>query len=110
VVFAHQDKGAKHVLIDRERLGCFLQLDQAEVQALDGSQLLSPIPILGTPRPRIDYQKLATEYSRLLSSGAFATKAALARHLGVSRAWVTRNVNSIRTARPEDKCPGLGSM
>jgi hypothetical protein len=75
VVFSHQDKRAKHVLIHRQRLECFLQLGPAEVSALDGYHLLSPRSLQIAPRPRIDYQKLSDEYSRLLSGGPYATKA-----------------------------------
>lgn len=42
------------------------------------------------PKERPDGMKLARHYQALLDSGKFESRAALARHLGVSRARVTQ--------------------
>ena len=42
------------------------------------------------PKERPDGMKLARHYQALLDSGKFENRAALARHLGVSRARVTQ--------------------
>jgi hypothetical protein len=43
-----------------------------------------------TPKQRLDYSALATEYQQLLSSGVCQDRADIARHYGVSRAWITK--------------------
>lgn len=48
---------------------------------------LEPKPV---PKERPDGLKLARHYQALLNSGKFENRAALARHLGVSRARVTQ--------------------
>ncbi len=40
--------------------------------------------------------KLARHYQAMLASGKFESRAALARHLGVSRAWVTQVLNRLK--------------
>ena len=47
-------------------------------------------------RKRIDYVALKSEYEQPLLDGACANKAELARHLGVSRAWVSRKLKGIK--------------
>ncbi len=42
---------------------------------------------------RIDYFALAQEYNSRLQSGEFSTRAALARSIGVSRAWISKVLN-----------------
>jgi hypothetical protein len=51
------------------------------------------------PKPakeRPDGMKLARHYQALLDSGKFESRAALARHLGVSRARVTQVLNRLK--------------
>jgi Mn-dependent DtxR family transcriptional regulator len=54
----------------------------------------APFPGKPEPKPapteRRDPHKLARHYQALLDSGKFENRAALARHLGVSRARVTQ--------------------
>ena len=45
------------------------------------------------PKSRINYGALATEYKQKIESGECLNRAALARSLGVSRAWVTMVLN-----------------
>jgi len=40
--------------------------------------------------------KLAEEYQKLIEDGSFNTRAELARHLNVSRAWITKVLNRIK--------------
>jgi hypothetical protein len=58
-------------------------------------------PFSGKPEPRPakerpDGMKLARHYLALLDSGKFESRAALARHLGVSRARVTQVLNRLK--------------
>ena len=48
------------------------------------------------PKEHRDPLKLARYYQSLLDSGTFENRAALARHLGVSRARVTQVLNRLR--------------
>lgn len=50
-----------------------------------------------TPKERRDPLKLARHYQALLNSGKFENRAALARHLGVSRARVTQVLKRLAT-------------
>jgi biotin operon repressor len=44
----------------------------------------------------VDYEALQQTYARMLADGGFASQADLARHLGVSRVWVSRVLKGIR--------------
>lgn len=50
------------------------------------------------PKERPDGMKLARHYLALLDSGKFENRAALARHLGVSRARVTQVLRRLRVS------------
>lgn len=54
---------------------------------------LEPRPL---PKERSDSLKLARHYQALLDSGKFENRAALARYLGVSRAWVMKVLGRIQ--------------
>jgi len=45
--------------------------------------------------PKIDYPALAQNYRQKLENGSFATRADLARSIGVSRAWISKVLNRI---------------
>ena len=51
------------------------------------------------PKERSDGMNLAGRYQALLDSGKFENQAALARHLGVSRARVTQVLRRVRQNR-----------
>jgi Mn-dependent DtxR family transcriptional regulator len=69
------------------------------------------VPFTGEPEPkpapeeRPDGMKLARHYQALLDSGKFESRAALARHLGVSRARVTQVLKRLN-ANPMAGEPG----
>jgi Mn-dependent DtxR family transcriptional regulator len=44
----------------------------------------------------IDYEALRQTYARMLAGGPFANQADLARHLGVSRVWVSRVLKGMK--------------
>jgi hypothetical protein len=48
------------------------------------------------PKERIDYEALQQTYRRMLVEGPFSNKTELARHLGVSRVWVSRVLKGIK--------------
>jgi hypothetical protein len=53
------------------------------------------------PKRKRDRMRLARYYQALLESGKFESRAALARHLGVSRARVTQVLNRLKTVGEE---------
>ena len=55
-----------------------------------------PKPPKASQKPRRDRMRLARYYQSLLDSGKFESRAALARHLGVSRARVTQVLNRLK--------------
>jgi len=75
----------KVVLTPWEGLG---DAQSAAVGPPDGTPTLTP--------PRGDALAMARFYQSLLASGKFETRAALARHLGVSRARVTQVLRRLR--------------
>ena len=88
IVFVNSAEGAQHILIDPVRLPYYLDLSTKEIDSLVQANLMRRATIR-VPKPKIDYLQLALSYQEKLASGMIPTIAALARHLGVSRAWVS---------------------
>jgi hypothetical protein len=89
----------------------FIELGTLRLKRLRRSAVIEVIPwngssepepqVSATPKETRDPLKLASCYQSLLDSGQFENRAALARHLGVSRARVTqvlRRLNKATTA------------
>jgi hypothetical protein len=89
-------RGEAKLVVNVERLGEFLALSPDAVNDL--VPLLSgPLPETARPmRKKIDYVELKAQYEQLLADGTCATKADVARHLGVSRVWVSRVLRDIK--------------
>lgn len=60
---------------------------------LQRAGLIQPEAPAKVSKLRMDYCALGKEYSQQLESGAIATRADLARSLGVSRAWISKVLN-----------------
>ena len=79
---------------------CFIERGALSVKRLHRSPVIVLLPwgtafsekfeLKPVPKERPDGMKLARHYQALLDSGKFESRAALARHLGVSRARVTQ--------------------
>jgi hypothetical protein len=95
VVFVNNAKGAQHIVIDPVRLPYYMGLNILEVETLIQANLTRRATIR-VPKQKLDYRQLAVSYQEKLDSGIFPTRASLARHLGVSRAWVTMVMNAFR--------------
>ncbi len=50
---------------------------------------------------RLDRYSLAMRYRELIELGHFKNQADLARHLGVSRAWITKVMNELKRRRAQ---------
>jgi hypothetical protein len=90
VVIHRVQRGEAKLAINAARLGEYLKLAPEDLDLL--SSLLPVMPHVRTKpvRKTIDYVALKAQYERLLSNGTCATQADLARHLGISRVWVSR--------------------
>ena len=93
IVLVNNAKGAKHIVIDHVRLLYYLNLCQSDIIALRDSGLIQTGAPIKVQQPRIDYLVLSEEYQKKLDGGDFSTRAALARSLGVSRAWISMVLN-----------------
>jgi hypothetical protein len=60
------------------------------------SRLKLPFHPAKTSKQRIDYDALQQCYAKMLSDGPFKTQKELARHMGVSRVWVSRVLQGIK--------------
>lgn len=89
IKFSNNAKGAKHIVIDPARLPYYLDLKSSDLVRLRKAGLIEPEAPARIPKPRIDYPRLAQEYKQKLDSEKYSTRSALARDLGVSRAWIT---------------------
>ncbi len=93
IVFTNNRRGAKHIFIDQTRLPYYLNLHQSDMVPLREAGLIQPEPKEKIRKMRIDHPALVREYSRRLQSGEFSTRAALARSIGVGRAWISKVMN-----------------
>jgi response regulator of citrate/malate metabolism len=97
-------RGKAKLVVNTAKLGEFLSLASEDIDRL--SPLLSgQLPESARPmRKTIDYVELKAQYELLLADGTCATKADVARHVGVSRVWVSRVLKGIKKnmGRPED--------
>jgi hypothetical protein len=85
---------------------CFVERGALQVNRLRRSPVIAMFPWnarfetkpepKAAPKERRDPLKLARYYQSLLDSGKFESRAALARHLGVSRARVTQVLRQLR--------------
>ncbi len=80
----------------RERLEELLGLSDGDISRLYDCGLILSRPEKPPHMPRIDYQELARSYRKIMEREGFASNAELARHLGVSRVWVSRVLKGIR--------------
>jgi len=89
-------RGEAKLVVNTAKVGEFLSLGPEEINRLAP---LPSGPLPGKTRPtraKIDHIALRAQYEQLLADGTCATKADLARHIGVRRAWVSRVLKGIR--------------
>jgi len=81
--------GQRLICMDSERLPEELGLNEEAIGSLVQGGLVRLRPQKPRPKKRIDYEALQQTYRRMLAEGGFASQTELARHLGVSRVWVS---------------------
>jgi hypothetical protein len=89
------EHGHRFICMDSDRLPQELGLNEEAIGCLLQAGLVRLRPQKPRPKSRIDYAALQQTCSRLLTDGSFVTQADLARHLGVSRVWVSRVLKGI---------------
>jgi hypothetical protein len=88
--------GEKAIAVAEGPLHVSLPLSPAAVTRLQDRRLIRlPRPVTAKRLP-IDYAALQQIYRRMLAEGPYANQTDLARHLGVSRVWVSRVLKGIK--------------
>ena len=82
--------------MDSERLPEDLSLTDEDIESLSQRGLVRRRLQKPRLKDRVDYEALRQTYHQMLQSGAFQSRAELARHLGVSRVWVSRVLKGIK--------------
>jgi hypothetical protein len=96
IEISYSARGEKAIAVAEGPLHCSLPLSRAAITRLQDVRLIRlPRPVK-TKRLPIDYAVLQQTYRRMLADDGFVSQADLARHLGVSRVWVSRVLKGIR--------------
>jgi site-specific DNA recombinase len=97
-IFFHRSKhGEKILAVDPNEVRNYLDLDNEGVARLT-RHFLYPAPRPDRlRRVKLDRIALAKQYRELIDSGLVSNQSELARHLGVSRVWITKIMNSLKT-------------
>ena len=96
VIFQKRKHGENKIHIDVKQFTKELPISSSLAERLTDSFGLPIKHNLREKREPIDRIELAKTYSKLMENGTFKTKAELARHLGVSRAWITIVMNTLK--------------
>jgi hypothetical protein len=96
VEISNSARGEKAFFIAEVPLHVSLPLSPAAIARLQDCRLIRlPRPVRARRLP-IDYVELQQSYRRMLADDGFVSQADLARHLGVSRVWVSRVMKGIK--------------
>lgn len=83
-------RGEKVFSVAEASVQSSLKISSTAIIHLRECGLILPFITKKITRPRIDYVALQQTYRRMLDDGPFTTQTDLARHLGVSSAWVAK--------------------
>lgn len=93
-IFLHNGgRGEKILVIDPARIHNYLDMPPEEVKKLTDSFVYPREKDIRTKRIKQDLDGLRHLYNDLLSTGKYKNRADLARHFGVSRAWISIVMN-----------------
>ena len=88
--------GEKAIAVAEAPLSSFLPLSPDAITRLQDARLIRlPRPVRAKRQP-IDYAALQQSYRQMIAEGGFASQTELARHLGVSRVWVSKVLKKSR--------------
>ncbi len=96
IEIANSRKGKKSFSISTRYLPSSLAIPQDAIARLREHSLIRELQPTREKKTAIDYEALRQTYRQLLETGPFKTHAELARHLGVSRVWVSRVLKGIK--------------
>jgi hypothetical protein len=82
--------------MDSEGMPEELALAEQDIESLCQEGLVRPRPQKPRPKKRIDYAALQQTYRQMLADSGFASQADFARHLGVSRVWVSKVLKGVK--------------
>jgi len=82
--------GAKVLAIDAAKIHDYLVISPDAVKKLTEFFIYPKVKNPVTNRKKLNLQELAGLYYEMINSGRLKNRAALAKHLGVSRAWITK--------------------
>ena len=82
--------GERLTCMDSERLPEEIGVTEKDIESLSQAGLVRRRAQKPRPKERIDYETLQQTYARMLTEGPFKSQTELARHLGVSRVWVSK--------------------
>lgn len=100
-IFTHKTRyGERIFAVDPSEVQKYLSLDPDDVARLT-RYFLYPKPVPSRmKRALLDRKALAERYLELIQNGTVNNQAALSRYLGVSRAWVTKVMNTLKRQTP----------
>jgi hypothetical protein len=100
IEIANSRKGKKSFSISRRYLPSSVAISEDAIARLRQHGLIRELEPTPEKRSAIDYEALKHTYRQLLETGSFKIQADLARHLGVSRVWVSRILKGIKKKTP----------
>jgi hypothetical protein len=97
-IFTHKTlHGEKIIAVDPNEVQKYLDLTSEDISRLTRRFLYPKPQPSRLKRMLLDRRALAEEYRKLIDSGVCRNQADVARHFGVSRAWVTKIMNTLKT-------------
>jgi hypothetical protein len=88
-------RGEKALSIATRYLPSALPISQGAITRLQEAGLILESNEEGTKKPPTDYRALAQQYREMVHAHGLSNQTELARHLGVSRVWVSRVLKGI---------------
>jgi len=100
VIFQKKKHGENKIHIDVEQFTKEMAISSSLAERLTDSFGLPIKHTFKEKREPINRIELAKTYLKLIEDGTFKTQAELSRHLGVSRAWITIIMNTLKNKNP----------
>ena len=96
-VFQHKTRYGERILaVDPNEVKKYLDLNDEDVTRLTRRFIYPAQTPSRLKHIVLDRKALATKYQELIQSGLVNNQAELSRHLGVSRAWITKIMNTLK--------------
>ena len=97
-VFQHKTRyGERIIAVDPNEVKKYLDLNDEDVARLTRRFIYPTQSHSRLKNIVLDRKALAEKYQELIQSGLVNNQAELSRHLGVSRAWITKIMNTLKS-------------